>query len=109
LRLGRTAELWRRSRLRQVTSGQYSPAASCAGIYLAQYSYSASSNFFLTWFSTYLVKYRHMDFIKVGFYATLPFLAGFCGVPFSGFLSDLLLRRDMSLAVPRNSWSRRPW
>jgi ACS family D-galactonate transporter-like MFS transporter len=73
------------------------------GIYLGQYSYNASANFFLTWFPTYLVKYRHMDFIKVGFYATLPFLAGFCGVLFSGFLSDLLLRRGMSLAVARKT------
>ena len=73
------------------------------GIYLGQFSFNASANFFLTWFPTYLVSYRHMDFIKVGFYATLPFLAGFCGVLFSGFLSDTLLRRGASLAVARKT------
>jgi MFS transporter, ACS family, D-galactonate transporter len=73
------------------------------GIYLGQYSYNASANFFMTWFPTYLVKYRHMDFIHVGFYATLPFLAGFCGVLFSGFISDTLLRGGASLAVARKT------
>jgi ACS family D-galactonate transporter-like MFS transporter len=73
------------------------------GIYLGQYSYNASANFFLTWFPTYLIKYRHMDFIHAGFYAMLPFLAGFCGVLCSGFLSDQLLRRGASLAVARKT------
>ena len=44
--------------------------------------------FFLTWFPTYLVKYRGMDFIKSGFLASVPFLAAFIGVLCSGVLSD---------------------
>lgn len=40
--------------------------------------------FFLTWFPTYLVKYRGMDFIKSGLLASLPFLAAFVGVLCSG-------------------------
>ncbi len=71
------------------------------GIYIGQFSYLASANFFLTWFPTYLVKYRHLDFIKAGFYASVPFLAGFAGVLVSGFLSDALLRRGLSLSASR--------
>ncbi|MFC0408359.1 MFS transporter [Roseomonas elaeocarpi] len=71
------------------------------GMYIGQFCMLASANFFLTWFPTYLVQFRHMDFIKVGFYASLPFLAAFFGVLFSGFLSDFLLRRGATLAVAR--------
>ncbi|QXZ81054.1 MFS transporter [Rhizobium sp. L51/94] len=71
------------------------------GIYIGQFSYLASANFFLTWFPTYLVQYRHLDFIKAGFYASVPFLARFAGVLVSGFLSDALLRAKFSLSASR--------
>jgi ACS family D-galactonate transporter-like MFS transporter len=71
------------------------------GIYIGQFCYLASANFFLTWFPTYLVQYRHLDFIKAGFYASIPFLAGFAGVLVSGFFSDALLRRGLSLGASR--------
>jgi ACS family D-galactonate transporter-like MFS transporter len=50
------------------------------GIYIGQIAVNSTIWFFLTWFPTYLVKYRHMDFIKAGFLASLPFLAAFCGI-----------------------------
>jgi len=71
------------------------------GLYIGQFCYLASANFFLTWFPTYLVKYRKLDFLSVGFYAAVPFLAGFAGVLFSGFVSDALLRRGASLETSR--------
>ena len=71
------------------------------GIYIGQAAVNSTMWFFLTWFPTYLVKYRHMDFIKVGFLASLPFLAAFCGILFSGFLSDYLIRRGWSATVAR--------
>jgi len=71
------------------------------GLYIGQFSYLASANFFLTWFPTYLVQYRHLDFIKAGFYASVPFLAGFAGVLVSGFVSDALLRSGLSLSASR--------
>jgi ACS family D-galactonate transporter-like MFS transporter len=71
------------------------------GIYIGQFCYLASANFFLTWFPTYLVQYRHLDFIKAGFYASIPFLAGFAGVLVSGFFSDGLLRRGFTLGASR--------
>jgi ACS family D-galactonate transporter-like MFS transporter len=48
-----------------------------------------------------LVQYRHLDFIKAGFYASVPFLAGFAGVLVSGFLSDALLRGGFTLSSSR--------
>jgi ACS family D-galactonate transporter-like MFS transporter len=71
------------------------------GIYLGQFAVNSTLWFFLTWFPTYLVKYRHLDFIQAGFYATLPFLAAFCGVLASGLLSDFLLRRGFSATIAR--------
>jgi ACS family D-galactonate transporter-like MFS transporter len=57
--------------------------------------------FFLTWFPTYLVKYRHMDFIKMGFWAAVPFIAAFVGVLCSGQISDWLLRKGLNAAAAR--------
>ena len=71
------------------------------GIYIGQFAVNSTLWFFLTWFPTYLVKYRHMDFIKAGFLAPLPFLAAFCGILASGFLSDCLMRRGCSATTAR--------
>jgi ACS family D-galactonate transporter-like MFS transporter len=71
------------------------------GIYLGQFCLTSTLWFFLTWFPTYLVKYRHMDYIKSGFLTSLPFIAALVGVLFSGVLSDFLLRRGFSLGVAR--------
>ena len=71
------------------------------GIYLGQYAVNSTLWFFLTWFPTYLVKYRGMDFIKSGFLASLPFLAAFLGVLSSGVFSDWLIRKGASLGVAR--------
>ncbi len=71
------------------------------GIYFGHFAWGNTATFFLTWFPTYLVKYRHLDFIKVGIYASLPFLCAFVGVLCSGTISDLLVRRGVSLTVAR--------
>lgn len=71
------------------------------GLYLGQYALTSTLWFFLTWFPTYLVKYRGMDFIKAGFLGSLPFLAAFCGVICSGLVSDWLVRRGLSLGLAR--------
>jgi MFS transporter, ACS family, D-galactonate transporter len=62
-------------------------------IYFGYFAWGTTSTFFLTWFPTYLVTYRHLDFIKAGFYASLPFVGAFAGVLCSGALSDWLYRR----------------
>lgn len=71
------------------------------GLLLAHMGETCANWFFLTWFPTYLVKYRHITFLKAGFMATLPFLAAWAGVLLSGYLSDRLLRAGYSLSVAR--------
>ncbi|WP_111980029.1 MFS transporter [Algibacillus agarilyticus] len=73
------------------------------GIYIGQYCLGGTLMFFLTWFPTYLVEYRGLDFIKSGFLASLPFLAAFCGVLVSGFTSDFLVKKGISKEVARKA------
>ncbi|THH34584.1 MFS transporter [Neolewinella litorea] len=71
------------------------------GIYLGQFCLVTLFTFFLTWFPTYLVEFRGLDFIKSGFLASIPFLAAFMGVLLSGFVSDYLVRRGVSNEASR--------
>ncbi len=59
--------------------------------------------FFLTWFPSYLVTERHIDWIKAGFMASLPYVAAFAGVLVAGFWSDGLLTRGSSISVARKA------
>jgi len=70
-------------------------------VYVGQFALTSTLWFFLTWFPTYLVQERGMDFVKAGFLASLPFLAAFVGVVCSGLLSDLMVRRGASLGTAR--------
>jgi len=71
------------------------------GIYLGQFSVASTSWFFLTWFPTYLERYRGIGMARTGWLASVPFLAAFVGVLLSGFLSDALTRRGVSPGVAR--------
>jgi ACS family D-galactonate transporter-like MFS transporter len=71
------------------------------GVYVGQFALTSTLWFFLTWFPTYLVQERGMDFVKAGFLASLPFLAAFVGVLCSGVLSDFMVRRGASLGTAR--------
>ncbi|MDO6693888.1 MFS transporter [Aliiglaciecola sp. 3_MG-2023] len=73
------------------------------GIYIAQFCVGGILMFFLTWFPTYLVEYRGLDFIKSGFLASVPFLAAFCGVLISGFTSDYLVKKGVSKEFSRKA------
>jgi ACS family D-galactonate transporter-like MFS transporter len=73
------------------------------GLYIGQYALTSTLWFFLTWFPTYLVEYRHMSFQQAGFLASLPFLAAFCGIICSGLVSDFLVRRGFSLGIARKT------
>ena len=57
--------------------------------------------FFLTWFPTYLATERHMTWVKVGFFAVLPFLAAAVGVLVGGWVSDQLLKTTGSANIAR--------
>jgi ACS family D-galactonate transporter-like MFS transporter len=67
----------------------------------AQFAAYSTFVFFLTWFPTYLVTVRHMAWIKMGVLASLPYIAGFFGILFAGWLSDFLLARGASLNLAR--------
>ncbi|MCM3571379.1 MFS transporter [Neobacillus mesonae] len=71
------------------------------GIYLAQYFAATISYFFLTWFPIYLVTERGMSILKVGFIAVIPAFCGFLGTMLGGFLSDILLKKGLSLTSAR--------
>ncbi|GEO10074.1 MFS transporter [Segetibacter aerophilus] len=73
------------------------------GIYIGQFCATSTMWFFLTWFPTYLVKYRGLNFLKSGFLASVPFLAAFAGVLLSGFLSDFLIKKKVSVNVARKT------
>jgi ACS family D-galactonate transporter-like MFS transporter len=71
------------------------------GIYIGQFAVNSTLWFFLTWFPKYLVDYRGIDFIKSGYWASVPYLAAFTGVLCSGFLSDYLVKKGVSPAKAR--------
>jgi ACS family D-galactonate transporter-like MFS transporter len=71
------------------------------GLYLGQFGVVSVQWFFLTWFPTYLVQYKHIELAKAGALASLPFLAAFIGVLASGVLSDWLLRRGLGVTLAR--------
>ncbi len=71
------------------------------GLYLGQFGVVSVQWFFLTWFPTYLVHYKHIELAKAGAMASLPFLAAFVGVLCSGVLSDWLLRRGLGVTLAR--------
>ena len=71
------------------------------GASIGQFASNSTLVFFLTWFPTYLATERQMGWIKVGFFAVLPFIAACVGVVSGGVCSDFLLRRTGSANVAR--------
>ena len=71
------------------------------GVYIGQFGINSTQWFFLTWFPTYMVTYRHVNFLKSGLLEALPFLGAFVGVLMGGFVSDLMLRTGSSLTRAR--------
>jgi ACS family D-galactonate transporter-like MFS transporter len=71
------------------------------GACLGQFGGNSTLVFFLTWFPTYLANERHMGWIKIGFFAVMPFIAAAVGVMFGGWLSDELLKRTGSANIAR--------
>ena len=90
--------VWQWANLKQVLSSR-----TLWGVYIGQFAVNATLWFFLTWFPTYLVKYRGLDFIKSGYLASVPFLAACAGLLLSGFLSDRLVRQGVSVGVARKT------
>ena len=58
---------------------------------------------FVTWLPTYLIKDRGFTLMKMGCYASLPWMAGAIAQPLMGGLSDWLIRRGVSITVSRKT------
>lgn len=71
------------------------------GASIGQFAGNSTMVFFLTWFPTYLATERSMPWLKVGFYAVLPFIAASIGVVVGGQVSDYLLRRTGNATLAR--------
>lgn len=71
------------------------------GASIGQFAGNSTLVFFLTWFPTYLATERQMAWLKVGFYAVLPFIAASVGVLAGGWLSDALIKRTGSATIGR--------
>lgn len=71
------------------------------GASIGQFAGNTTLVFFVTWFPTYLATERHMGWVRVGFFAVLPFIAAGTGVLFGGWLSDRILVRTGSANVAR--------
>jgi sugar phosphate permease len=56
---------------------------------------------YIVWFPTYLRDYRGFTLKEMGFYASLPLLAGTAGDLFGGWFSDLLLKRTGNFTASR--------
>jgi ACS family D-galactonate transporter-like MFS transporter len=73
------------------------------GVYIGQFAVTSCQWFFLTWFPTYLISYRHLSVLKTPLYVSLPFVAAFVGVQLAGYVSDRILRSGMSLGLARKT------
>jgi MFS transporter, ACS family, D-galactonate transporter len=89
---------WRKEDWAQVFSSR-----TLWGVYIAQFCVNATLWFFLTWFPTYLVQYRGLDFLKSGYLASIPFLSACAGLLLSGFLSDNLISKGRSVSMARKT------
>ena len=71
------------------------------GASIGQFAGNSTLVFFLTWFPTYLATERQMEWLKVGIFAMLPYIAASIGVLVGGWASDKLLRRTGSATIAR--------
>lgn len=59
------------------------------------------TNFYLTWYPTYLREHRHLSLTSLGFWGSLPLFAGMAGDIFGGALSDRIFKRTNSARFAR--------
>jgi MFS transporter, ACS family, D-galactonate transporter len=71
------------------------------GASIGQFGGNSTQVFFLTWFPTYLVTARGMDFLNAGMMAMLPYIGASAGVLVAGQISDRLLARTGSANLAR--------
>jgi len=73
------------------------------GLCLGQFAVHSTLTFFLTWFPSYLITARHIQWLQAGLFAVLPYAAAFGGILVAGWASDRLLARGFSLSFARKT------
>jgi MFS transporter, ACS family, D-galactonate transporter len=81
--------------------GQLMRKRQILGASIGQFAGNSTLVFFLTWFPSYLATERHMEWLKVGIFAVMPYMAACVGVLLGGWLSDRLLKRTGNANVGR--------
>jgi len=71
------------------------------GLFLTKFCGDYLYYMFLTWVPSYLVMERGFSSLKMGIYASLPFLTAFIVQPLAGYLSDGLIKRGFSVTFAR--------
>jgi sugar phosphate permease len=63
--------------------------------------YFFGTNFYQTWYPTYLREYRHMSLKALGLFGALPLIAGMLGDVVGGSISDSVLKRTGNAKLAR--------
>jgi MFS family permease len=71
------------------------------GIVISKFFQDYMYYLFITWLPSYLVMERGFTIIKMGWYASMPWIFTFCALPFVGILSDVLIKRGMTVTKSR--------
>ena len=58
------------------------------------------TNFYLTWYPTYLREYRGLSIVALGFWGSIPLLAGMAGDVVGGWISDMIQAHGQGEARP---------
>lgn len=61
------------------------------------------TNFYLTWYPTYLREYRGLSVAALGIWGSIPLLAGMAGDIVGGSISDAILKRTRSAKLARRA------
>jgi len=59
------------------------------------------TNFYLTWYPTYLREHRHLSLTSLGFWGSVPLFAGMIGDIIGGALSDWIFKRTKNARLAR--------
>ena len=71
------------------------------GAAIGQFGGNSTLVFFLTWFPTYLITQRHMEWLNAGFFVVMPFIAASVGLIAGGWLSDRIIARTGNASMGR--------
>lgn len=71
------------------------------GLALSYFCFTYTFWLFLNWLPTYLVQARGFTLFKMGFFASIPWLAAFLSMNLAGWISDGLVRKGFSTGRSR--------